>query len=378
MDPVFKEEQERRERILRNVRVPELRTGVPGRNRERTEKVPDETGTLYFMPPEEPKKKKKHGFLKGLLIFFLSLLILAGVLFSLVYFNVGKTNYEPMRAFYEDPAWGLMEPGAEGVKNILLIGTDARAIGEDSRSDAVLVASVCPKQKKIYLHSFLRDSYVEIPGYGKNRLNHAYQMGGASLLSETIEKNFGLRIDNYIKADFFSFIRIIDALGGVEITVTQPELRYVDGYLAEVNRILGLEAEDGFLYEPGTYLLNGRQALAYSRIRYIGTDFGRTERQRTVIAAMVKSAKKLILSPRKLVSAGNEILEALTTDIKDLDMTFLLFRSPFLTRYEMVNGAVPEDGLWWEERTESGQEVLGIDLESTKQALRERIYGAGR
>ena len=280
--------------------------------------------------PEKKKKKKKR--MPVVVIILLILIALVLIIYFVLFFLVKGADYQPYDEITEESSYDLPGKGEKLVKNILLIGTDARNPDEDSRSDVNMVVSICPLQHKIYLTSILRDSYVDIPGHEKNRINMAYQYGGARLLVQTIEQNFQIRIDNYIKVDFFSFIDIIDTLGGVELDITQEELQYVDGYLVEVNQILGYPNEDSFIYEAGTHLCNGRQALAYSRIRYIGTDFGRTLRQRTVLSAVMAKAKS---NPFKAISAIRAALPEMVTDLNDFQLAFLAMRLPFLLTYEI-------------------------------------------
>ena len=318
-------------------------------------------------------KKKRHP-LRAILVILLVLALLFAGLFAAIYLFVGKTDYQPYEAIPEEASYNLPEKNLKGVKNILLIGTDARDPNVESRSDVIIVVSICPLQRKIYLTSILRDSYVDIPGIGQNRINHAFQMGGARLLAQTIEQNFGIRIDQYVKVDFYSFVDIIDSIGGVDIEVTDEEVHYVNAYLSEINQLMGVPAEDGFLSAGGAYTLNGRQALAFSRIRYIGTDFQRTARQRMVLEAAARKLKRS--SPAAIMHAGKTALENITTDISDLSMTLLVLRSVFLLNYELVSARIPYDGLWWNALTPNGQEVLGIDFPSTSAQFRMMIYGA--
>ena len=333
--------------------IPQGRSGTPDQNPQK-------------------KKKKRHPF-RAILVILLILALLFAGLFGAVYVFVGRTDYKPYEPIAEEGSYNLPEKNRKGVRNILLIGTDARDPSVESRSDVIIVVSICPLQRKIYLTSILRDSYVDIPGYGQNRINHAYQMGGVRLLVQTIEQNFGIRIDQYAQVDFYSFVDIIDASGGVEIDVTDEEVHYVNAYLSEINQLMGIEAQDSFLAAGGKYMLNGRQALAFSRIRYIGTDFQRTARQRMVLEAAVAKLKHS--DPKTLMHAANTGLTSITTDISDLSMTLLIFRSIFLLNYELVSARIPYDGLWWNDLTPEGQEVLGIDFPSTIAQFRTMIYG---
>ncbi len=317
------------------------------------------------------KKKKTEKWkiiVIALLITFLIAAIAGVGAFIFIYSNISKTNYESIS---QSERSADVLPEQRGVKNILLLGTDERNSGEASRSDAIIVLSINENKKKIIMTSILRDSYVTIPGYGKNRINHAYQMGGAALMIQTIEENFKIPIDSYAKVDFFSFMGIIDKLGGVPITVTQEELGYLNGYISEINALQGLPNNDGQLAQAGSYQLNGKQALAYSRIRYIGTDFARTERQRTVLDALFQQLKTA--SPKELYEVATTILPDVTTNIGDTDLTKMMIKSIFYMKYDVVQNRIPMDGTW-SDLVVGGQEVLGIDFEANQAGLKSIIY----
>ncbi len=310
------------------------------------------------------KPKNNHIILK--LFIVLCLFVLAGFMF--VRINITKTNYQPYKTDYARAADVM---SSRLVKNILLIGTDERTAGESSRSDAIIVVSINSRTRKLIMTSILRDCYVNIPGHGQTRINSAYQKGGAALLIQTIEENFKIGIDNYIKVDFYSFMNIIDCMGGVEITVTQEELNLVNGYISEINHIIGAPEGDQFLDSAGTFVLNGRQALAYSRIRYVGTDFERTNRQRTVLNALFSKAKSA--SPVKLYEAFQSILPDITTDIDDNELTLMLFEALIYRSYEAKQLRIPADKTW-QNYDANGQQVLKLDFDANIKILQQEIY----
>ena len=346
-----------------------LKQTVTPRGTKQTSSKRNSSSTVRRKPLKKKKTAKWKIVLIALVITFLLAAIAAVGAFILIYSNVSRTNYEPI-AQSERSADVLAEQ--KGVKNILLLGTDERVSGETSRSDAIIVLSINENRKKIVMTSILRDSYVEIPGYGKNRINHAYQMGGAALMIQTIENNFKIPIDSYAKVDFFSFMGIIDKLGGVPITVTQEELGYLNGYIAEINTLQGLPVNDGQLAQAGNYQLNGKQALAYSRIRYIGTDFARTERQRTVLDGLFQQLKTA--SPKELYEVAATILPDITTNIGNMDLTKMIAKSVFYMKYDIIQNRIPMDGTW-NDLVVGGQEVLEIDFETNREGLKSMIYG---
>ncbi|MGL5506585.1 MAG: LCP family protein, partial [Paraclostridium sp.] len=173
--------------------------------------------------------------------------------------------------------------------NIALFGLDRRNEKEKARSDSIMIASIDINKQNIELVSLLRDTLVEIDGYGKDKLNHAYAYGGAPLAIQTINDNFDLNIDKYIAVDFFSLAKVIDILGGVEVELKDYEAKQINNNLVELNSIEGLSEGSDYISGKGIKNLNGRQAVAYSRIRKEGNgDYQRTERQRNILKSLAK------------------------------------------------------------------------------------------
>lgn len=325
--------------------------------------------------PEKAKKKK--GFFRRLLKLVIVFLIIAAILLGGVYgflrTTIAKTNYKPYETAYERQADVLTK---KGVTNILLIGTDTRVAGsDDTRSDAMIVVSINPYKHRLVMTSILRDSYVNIPGYGQNRINEAYSRGGPALLIQTIEENYKLGIDYYAQVDFFSFVDVIDAFGGITITIEQPEVEFINGYVSEYNHIIGAPEGDQFVDEQfpgGEITLTGRQALGYARIRKIGTDFARTQRQRTVMNALLEKVKKANVFT--IYKAVESILPDISTDISDSKMCSLLMQSVLYLNFDIVQARVPADGTWSNAIMGANQEVLAVDFEANKNYLQSTIY----
>ena len=262
---------------------------------------------------------------------------------------------------------------ADGVTNILLIGNDSRLNGEDGRSDAMILVSISKTSGKILMTSILRDVYVEIPGYGSNRLNAAYAFGGPELLMETIQHNFDIPVSRYILVNFEAFAGVVDAVGGVDIELTVEEIGWVNAYLNEYNELTGHEFGYNYLTqtEPGVIHLNGPQALAYSRNRYVGTDFGRTERQRKVMEEIIKKLPRAVITNMDGLMEG--LCPNLTTNLTMNECYGLVLRLPFMLKYERVSGSIPLEGTWWDQNID-GMAVLGIDFEANKNYLHENLY----
>lgn len=315
-----------------------------------------------------------------LLKFFFVMLLLLTVGFLTVYFFLQDLTSLPIYQACNHLSTHRTDVYADSaVRNILLIGSDARNCDEASRSDAIMIASINEKEKIITLTSILRDSYVNIPDYKWQRINAAYEHGGANLLIQTIEDNFKIAIDSYVQVDFFSFIDLVDAVGGVDIDVDEEELNYINGYLNEINSLLEITDGSTNYIDPATVTnygimhLNGAQALAYSRIRYIGTDFQRTARQREVINAILASARQSSLS--NLIQTAKIILPQITTDINAEDMKTLLLKAVFYMNYELQEFRVPADDTWSDLIVEGVGQVLQIDFETNQSMLKATIYG---
>ncbi len=155
-----------------------------------------------------------------------------------------------------------------------------------------MIISLDKKHKKVKVSSIMRDSYVDIDGHGKTKLNHAYAYGGPELAIKTINSTFKLNIRNFVAVDFYELEKIIDTVGGVEIPVRSDEIKYINIYMQETAKIQGKSVQE--VQKPGLQNLNGMQAVAYARIRYTsGGDYERTERQRIVLTAIMNKVKKL-------------------------------------------------------------------------------------
>lgn len=314
------------------------------------------------------KKKKFSGWKKLVAILAVLLLVGMGGLYAIVGSVYDKMKYEETENFSKEP---MKE---NGVINILLIGNDSRENGEDGRSDAMILVSISNKTKTITMTSLLRDMYVDIPGHDGNRLNAAYSYGGAELLMETIQQNFDIPIHRYALVNFQAFANLVDAVGGVDLELTNGEVNYVNGYLVEYNMLEGRPEGTDYLDTSlsGMIHLNGPQALAYTRNRYIGTDFGRTERQRKVLAAVMKKM------PAALAVNSGELVDGLfpnlTTNLTKGECFKLSLNGSKLLTYDLVQQAIPAEGTY-SNATIRSMSVLQVDFEANKKLLQESIYG---
>ena len=245
----------------------------------------------------------------------------------------------------------------EHIINILLIGQDRRPGQGRQRSDAMILCSINADTNTLTMTSFLRDLYVQIPGYQDNRLNAPYALGGMELLKETLKLNFGIVVDGCIEVDFSQFERIVDLMGGVDISLTAAEAAHLN--------------KSGFGLTEGVNHLNGKAALAYSRIRYIGTDFGRTNRQRTVLSALVEQSRTLSLKQMHNLLEG--ILQLITTDMSNRQIIGLAVDSfPMLTTLKVKTQYIPAEGTY-QFASIRGMSVIVADMAANRAILADTI-----
>lgn len=263
----------------------------------------------------------------------------------------------------------------EDVINILLIGEEAIQDNGRGRSDSMMIASINQVEKTLSLTSILRDSYVKIPGYKNNKLNSAYTFGGGVLLTQTIEENFGIQIDGYVRVNFDGFETIVDMLGGVNIELGVREA----GYLQTTNYISKKKYRT---VVPGWNLLNGNQALGYCRVRKVPTitgennDYGRTYRQRAVLNAIFDKFKTK--NPVEMVKIANSLMDYVTTNLTTTEMVTFITTAAYQGTTELRTFRIPADNTFQAEDRYCGGsvgDVLTLDFEENIRLLREFIYG---
>ncbi|MBE6771495.1 MAG: LytR family transcriptional regulator [Ruminococcaceae bacterium] len=239
---------------------------------------------------------------------------------------------------------------SDGLINFLFIGQDRRENEGRQRSDAMILCSLNPETKELSMISFLRDLYVQIPGYEDNRLNAAYAYGGFSLLKESLRKNFDVIVDGCIEVDFENFKSIVDTIGGIEVELTAAEAE-----------IVGSGVKEGVCH------LDGSQTLTYARIRKIDSDFVRTKRQRNVLSAILGKVKAMDVTGRLgFVSA---VLPMISTDMTDEQLMSLAMQlAGALDKLEVTTHCVPAEGAY-KSATVRGMAVLIPDIEKNRKMI---------
>lgn len=261
----------------------------------------------------------------------------------------------------DDIQWSDFEQEitGESILNILLVGQDAGSLQTGyGRTDSMILCTFNTVKNTLTMTSFMRDMYVQIPGYADNRINTAYALGGVNLLNETLYVNFGVVIDANVIVDFTQFADIIDLLGGVEIELTSAESAHINKY-----------AKGGGNTTAGVQILNGAEALAYARTRKVGADgdFGRTNRQRVLLNSLIQAYKNKPLT--EMLSLMDDILPMVTTDMTKSEITgYVMELFPMLAGFEIVTQRIPVDGGYYSAMIRE-MAVLVPNMDVNRQAL---------
>lgn len=311
----------------------------------------------YENGPYEGSKKPKKA-LKIFLVILILLLLFAGGIFIYFYTLSGNMEFNDVKP---DPVPVINNE----IENILLVGLDVRDEGSDKgRNDLTMILTLDFQNKKFKIASILRDSYVNIEGHDKNRINTAYYFGGPALAINTVNKLFGLDIQKYVKVDFFGLAKIIDALGGI----TVDELSK-----GEAEEIRKYSYKKSSVKAGKNVKLNGPEAVAYGRIRHTDNDFKRTDRQRYVFQQLLD--KIFDMGKLDMMTKINDILPNLETNFSRdeiINKSVSVLAAGFSRKIEQMQVPVKDS---YENANIKGADVLKIDLAENKKALKEFIYG---
>lgn len=312
--------------------------------------------------PRPPRPPRKRRFGRKLLIFFIVLVLALGGVW--LWLDMSLNRVAALTDYPGRPA------EAEGT-NWLIVGSDSREDLSDEqqgelstgavagkRTDTMMLLHIPDNDTKPTLVSLLRDSYVEIPGNGQNKLNAAYAFGGPQLLAQTVEVNTGLRLDHYVEVGLGGFADVVDAVGGVDMCLKEP----INDPLAGIN------------LKAGCQELNGAQALGYVRTRATPrADLDRVVHQREFIGALTDkiSSPGTLLNPFKLIPVLTNAPDAVTVDEGDHlhNLPSLAFAIGGASDGSTLSTTVPLGG---SERTDVGSVILWDEDKSTRmfEALR--------
>lgn len=322
---------------------------------------------------EKNKQNKKKGkALKIILIILLFIIVIIAAVFAGGYWYVNDKLGKMQQVEIKDEDLNIdekVEENLTGYRNIAIFGVDSRSsnLGKGNRSDCIIIASINNKTKEVKLASVYRDTYVQIQGHGLDKINHAYSYGEAPLALGTLNTNLDLNIKEFVTVNFDSVAEAVDQLGGIKMTITDAEVKYINSYIDETSRVTGKTANN--ITSAGTYNLNGVQAVAYGRIRYTeGGDYKRTERMRDVIEAMLKKLQT------KSIGEINSMLDSVLPKIyTNIDTGSIISEIPSIAKYKIT------DSIGWPYKTRGKTMTLWygipITLESNVVQLHQELFG---
>ncbi len=321
-----------------------------------------------------PKKKRNKKKTAKIVLISIAAVILAVVIavVAIVFSYLNKVERENLSGDLCIPS-GEDLPFDEDIKNIAFYGLDSRKDNDSGRSDAIIILSIDRKNDEIKLTSIARDTYIKYESGKGDKLTHAWAYGKATNAVKTLNSNFKLDITDYVSVNFFQFAEIIDYIGGVMIDVDSAEMKVMnDNYIGELNN-LGIECD--YIKEPGYQLLNGGQALAYSRNRYTGSDLTRGNRQREVLTAAFEKVKTM--SKLKLPKLVEMVLSECKTTLSNSEMlsigTWALTNSPTIHSLGIPTKECNAKG-----QMIDGRSYMVYDLDFASSVIHDFIYTSAK
>ena len=275
---------------------------------------------------------------------------------------VANTNDKPKA---DNPEDKFQEQS--GITNILLIGTDARVLSEEARSDSMVIMTIDDNNKNIKLTSLMRDTYVDIKGHSPQKINAALQLGGPELLMDTIQRNFHIKLDKYLLVNFQGFEGLVDSIGGLDINVKKIEIDEINKFIGETDKV-----KSPPLTHDGLQHLDGQQALSYSRIRHVGNGvYERDERQRTVLTLIADKLKDT--SFFQYPNVLSKLLPCFKTNIEPATLLNYAYTASKFKPMTINQLQMPVTELSWG-GTYKGSWVFLMDKEQNQQILNDFIF----
>lgn len=308
-------------------------------------------------------RKHKKRKIVGIIILAVVLLVV-GIYGSIVWMfykdTVGIVSKDEVDPKAEKVKIAEEDQKDKDVFNVLLVGTDSRDPNSDKgRSDSMMLVSFNKKQNKSTVISFMRDTLVDIDGYGRSRLGHTYAYGGVGLTINTLNQTYGLDIQNYVTISFDNLVNVIDEIGGVEVYISEEEAEYY-----RKNGMPDIIA--------GDVTLTGSQALAHARNRTLGSDFERTRRQRSVMYGIYRK-----IMSEKDISALLPLINYCVTQVEtNMSVTEIYDMAKEVLSTEdlkMQQACAPQEGTYTPIVYE-GMDVLEIDVEANKKMIEDLLY----
>ena len=319
------------------------------------------------------RKQKQHRLRKlfirtFLTVFFILFLGAGGALAAFKYYTKDMTREVVDETVLNVNEEQQVQSVEMKIKNIAVFGVDSRN-GEDAgNSDAIMIVSIDGNKGKVKMISIARDTYANLPKYGKTKITHAYSYGGPELAMATLNENFGTDITDYITVNFEQLAEIIEQMGGIDVELNEAERQELNKYVAP-----GVEK----IQQTGAVHLNGEQAVSYSRIRKCDSDDMRTSRQRKVMMCLFEKAKGL--SPFQYPTYVKTFMPMMETSLTDAEILQLapvaMNKNLVLEQDSFPNDYIKTDG--YKTKTEvEGVElwVYHYDLEQAADMLSKFIY----
>lgn len=261
-------------------------------------------------------------------------------------------------------------PQGDGSEMFVMFGVDSRSdkLGKGTRSDSIMLINVNHDTKQVKVVSIYRDCMLYQEGKGYKKISNAHSYGGPEFALSVINENFDFNIESYCTVNFNAVGDLIDQVGGVEMDITEAEVKYINGYIDETNSVRGTSS--AHITKAGNYTLDGTQAVAYSRIRHTaGSDYKRTERQRTVLFKVFEKAKAM--STKERIKIVDKLLGDVNTNYAQDELLILMY---YMSEYDITTmTAYPKvfyggsvDGSWVE---------VPVTLVDMNKALHEVLLG---
>ncbi|MGL5151357.1 MAG: LCP family protein [Clostridium sp.] len=315
------------------------------------------------------KKKKKISIMKKILIGIGAFLGITLILILGGYIYYKNTFYQEINSISSSDEEQINFTEVDGITNVLLIGTDGRTLDENSRSDSMIIASIDKNNQNVKLASIMRDTLVDIPGHGQQKINAAYALGGIELLMKTIYQNFGVKLDKYVAVNFWGFESIIDEIGGLEVDIKDYEIGEINKFIGEATG----GAKSDMITKSGVQKLDGQQALSYARIRKVGNGaYERDERQREVLFNVAEKIKSV--NPLRWPGLATTLAGHVKTNIdipQALNLAYTVYKMPVL---EFQQIQIPQNELSWGGLYKNKGWVLLIDKEQNGKILKDFLF----
>ena len=297
----------------------------------------------------ERRKKKKHPIRNAILVVLAVLIVAAGGCLFYMRSLLQTVNSVELEDVLQSSISAQVKEDKTiaGYQNIALFGVDSREqdlLSGDNRSDAIMVCSINRKTGEIRLVSVYRDTLLDIGGGEYRKCNAAYAYGGPQQAVAMLNTNLDLNITDFVTVGFEGLTDTIDALGGIDLEITEEEMEYMNSYMEDMYYEIGTEYDE--VTDWGMQHLSGIQATAYCRIRYTeGDDFKRAQRQRTVLALTMQKAKEA--NPIQLIAAANAALGETATSLSSGELFMFILRAKTMDLTESTGFPTQEDRIFY-------------------------------